>query len=515
MTTKSGGWPPRIRTEVPAAAVRRGDGDDVLAFLRDYARITKDSMAGLTGEALAPRNWQEKLILETFARDPETGRRRHRTALWGMGRKNGKTGLVAPIGLFGLLLEGQGAEVYSCAADRDQARLIFNAAVRTVELVPELAERCKVYRSSHTIEDPASGSIYRALSSEAYTKEGLSPTLVLADELHAWPTRELYDVMALAMGARRDPLMLIVTTAGIRTDSTGQDSIAYSLWQYGRRVASGEVVDPTFYLAWWAAEEQAEIDSETAQRDANPGYGEILDATELASAAQKALMGGFTESEFRIKRLNQWVSASHAAIPSGAWARLSRQENLAPGERVVLFLDGSYSGDSTGLVACTMDGFIDVVDAWERPPDDPHWRVDIAAVEKAVLDACKQYDVIEVDCDPFRWQRSIQALQDAGAPVVEYNTASPARMVPAWARFYDAVTAGVGITHSGDPRLARHVDNMSLKVDHLGPRPVKEHKGSPRKIDLGICAVGAYDRATTLSSIPPPRPRAKLFIGVT
>ena len=470
--------------------------------MREYARITKDSIAGRTGEPLVPRSWQEKVILETFARDPQTGRRRHRTAYWGMARKNGKTGLVAPIGLFGLLLEGQGAEVYSCAADRDQARLIFDAAVRTVELVPELEERCKVYRSSHAIEDRATGSVYRALSSEAYTKEGLSPTLVLADELHAWPTRDLYDVMALAMGARVDPLMLIVTTAGVRTDTTGQDSIAYSLWQYGRRVASGEVDDPTFYMAWWAAEEGARIDSARAWRAANPGLGDILDPTELESASKKALSGGFTESEFRIKRMNQWVTSSQAALPASAWESRKQRRKLQPGERIVLFLDGSYSGDSTGLVGVTMDGFVDVVGAWEKPPDDPHWRVDIGAVEKGVIDACSTYDVVEVDCDPFRWQRSMQALAGLGVPIVEYNTASPARMVPAWAKFYDAVTAGKNITHSGDPRLARHIDNMVLKVDHLGPRPVKEHKGSPRKIDLAICAICAYDRASALANAP-------------
>lgn len=422
-----------------------------------------------------------------------------------MARKNGKTGLVAPIGLLGLFMDGEGAEVYSCAADRDQARVVFGAALRTVELVPELAAKLKVYRSSHAIENPANGSVYRALSSEAFTKEGLSPTLVLADELHAWPTRELYDVMALAMGARRDPLLLAVTTAGVRTDSTGQDSIAYSLWQYGKRVASGEVDDPTFYMAWWAAAEGATVDNEQGWRDANPGVGDILDLVELATASKKAQSGGFTESEFRIKRLNQWVSASTAALPSGAWAKLKIDRTIKPKERVVLFLDGSYSGDSTGLVACTMDGFVDVIGAWEKPPEDPHWRVDIGAVEKAVIDACATYDVAEVACDPFRWQRSMQALESAGVPIVEYNTATPARMVPAWTKFYDAVTTGKGITHSGDPRLTRHVENMVLKVDHLGPRPVKEHKGSPRKIDLAICAVCAYDRASVLSKAAPPQ----------
>jgi phage terminase large subunit-like protein len=414
-----------------------------------------------------------------------------------MGRKNGKTGDVAPIAVYGTFAEGDGAEVYSCAADRDQARLVFTAARRTVEMDPELMARAKLYRDA--IEDTATGSIYRALSSEAYTKEGLSPTLVIADELHAWPNRELYDVMALAMGARVDPLMLIVTTAGVRTDSTGFDSIAYTLYQHGVRVATGEVDDPTFFMAWWEPRKSdAPIDDPRTWAEANPGLGDILDTADIRAAAQP---GRTPEAEFRIKRLSQWVNAAHAALPSGVFEGRAVTRKLVPKERIVLFLDGSYSGDSTGLVGCTMDGFLDVVGAWERPPEDPVWRVDIGAVEKAVMDACVTYDVVEVACDPFRWASSLQVLQAAGLPVVEFNTAYPARIVPAWADFYDGVTTAK-LTHSGDPRLIRHVQNFVLKVDRLGPRPVKEHRGSPRHIDLGICAVGAYHRARWWASQP-------------
>lgn len=461
-------------------------------------RITKDSIAGPTGAPLVALKWQEQLIRHTFARDLDGGRR-HRTAWWSMGRKNGKTGMVAPIALFGLILEGQGAEVYSCAADRDQAKLAFGAAKRTVELDPELSGMLKLYRDA--IEYPATGSIYRALSSEAFTKEGLSPTLVIADELHAWPNRELYDVMALAMGARVDPLMLIVTTAGVRTDTTGGDSIAYTLFQYGKRVASGEVDDPAFFFAAWEAPDDCAVDDEQAQRAANPGLGTILDPDELKGQARKATNGGMAESEFRIKRLSQWVNTSTAALPSGLFERLAVERILQPGERIVLFLDGSFNNDSTALVGCTMDGFCDVVGAWERPLDDAKWRVDIAAVEHAVEQACKTFDVAEVACDPFRWQRSMQAMVGLGLPIIEYNTAQPARIIPAWAKFYDAVTSGKGLSHSGDPRLVRHMSNMVLKIDRLGPRPVKEHRGSPRKIDLAISLVGAYDRATTLAGV--------------
>lgn len=477
----------------------------MLEFVRAYGRITKDSIAGPTGQPLAPMAWQDRLAGDIFARAAD-GRRRHRTAMVGVGRKNGKTGWVAPVALYGLMVEGQGAEVYSCAADRDQAKLIFGAAKRTVELDPELSAILRLYRDA--IEYPATGSIYRALSSEAYTKEGLSPTLVLADELHAWPNRDLYDVMALAMGARVDPLMLIVTTAGVMADSAGQDSIAYTLYQYGLKVASGEVDDPSFYMAWWSAQQGSEIDDRQAWQDANPGYGITLDPLELAGQAAKAQAGGMSESEFRIKRLNQWVASTDTpALPGGSWMACRDPRGIELGQRVVLGFDGSWTGDSTAIVGATVEPkpHLFVVASFERPPDDPHWRVDAATVDLTLREALSVYDVAEVACDPHLWRGQMQEWLAAGWPITEWVTSSLPRMVPAWKEFYGAVL-DKRLSHDGDPRMARHVANAVLRIDRHGARPTKEYRGSPRKVDLLLAGVIAYDRARSLAVKPAPVP---------
>lgn len=515
-----GGWPPRIHTVVPQDCVDYGDGEDVIEFLEEYGRITKDSVAGPSGEMLDPRYWQRRVIKEIFARDVSTGRLLHRTAMVSMGRKNGKTGMMAPVALYGLVLGGDGAEVYSAAADRPQAKLMLDAAKKTVEMVPELKSRLKTYRDA--IEDPMTGSVYKALSADAYTKEGLSPTLVLADELHAWPNRDLYDVLSLAMGGRIDGLMLIVTTAGVMLDSRGQDTIAYEMFKYGQRVAAGEIEDPTFYMAWWAAKQGADVMDEQAWADANPGLGDILDVEELRAQARRAKIGGLKETQFRIKRLNTWVASATMALPAGLFEAQSIQHRVrqvkdneaisdvaktdliakivsigmkSKDDPRVLFFDGSFNHDCTALVAVYLDGFIEVVACWEKPGDDDDWRVPMGEVENVLYAYCGANEVLEVACDPFRWAKQIEDWGANGIPVVEFPTTSPARMVPAWAAFYDALVDGDKIFTDGDPRLERHVRNMVLKIDRLGPRPVKEHKGSGHSIDLGICAVGGYVRA--------------------
>lgn len=434
------------------------------------------------------RPWQRKLVNGLLAETPD-GKLKHRSALIGMPRKNGKSALLTGLALWQLYCGPQGGEVYSVAGDREQARITFGAARRMIELNDELTATSKVYRDA--IEDLATGSVWRVLSSDAPLKEGLSPTLVLVDEVHVIGA-DLWDVMALAGGSRREPLMVGITTAGARTDSLGRETIGYRLYQYGQRVASGETDDPTFYFAWWEPKAGSEADHHDPRvwRQANPGFGDIVAEADFASTVKRT-----AEAEFRTKRTNVWVVSQESALPHGQWDRLAAPRAIEPGEPVWLGFDGSYVGDSTAIVGCTADGYLFVCDAWERPPDDDHWRVPIADVEARLLDLCRTYNVREVVCDPFRWQRSMQVLADEGLPIVEWPTNAVGRIVPAWQRFYDAAM-DEQLHHDGDVRLARHMANMVLKRDSRGARPTKESKTSGRKIDLGIAAVIAYDRAT-------------------
>lgn len=447
-------------------------------------------MGGKAGEPIVLRPWQSSVLGMAFAHRAD-GRRKHRQALIGLPRKNGKSALGSGVGLYGLLISGQGAEVYSCAADKDQAKIVFGVAKTMVENNPDLSELINVYRD--VLEVPSTGSVYRALSSEAFTKEGLNPSMVIYDELHAAPTDELYSVMSLAMGARRNPLLVAITTAGVKSDRSGGDSICYRLYQYGQRLASGEAADDSFFMAWWGAPDGADHRDPAIWEYANPGYDDLIDPEDLASNVAR-----ISENEFRTKRLNQWVSSAVAWLPGGSWdacAEVARGKTIPAHSPVVLGFDGSRTGDNTALVAVSVEAtpHVQVLGLWERPGDDPDWRVPRGEVKDAIRAACRQYDVWEIAWDEFLWLDAAEELEGEGLPVVVFPQ-TLTRMGPATQRFYELVTTRA-ISHDGDPRLARHLGNAVLKIDTRGSRLSKDAKASPRKIDLAVAAVMAADRA--------------------
>ena len=483
-------WPPQWLTPVPTDAIANGEGELVIDFAEAFGIVTKDSIAGKAGTPLILRDWQKELIRHVFATDG-TGYR-NRISLIGQPRKNGKSALGSLFGVFSLVLGARGAEVYSVAAEKEQARIVFQDAKRMIEASPELTEMTKLYRDA--IELPATGSVYRVLSAEAYSKEGLNPSATIFDELHAQPTRELFDVMSLAMGARGNLATLIaITTAGVKTDSTGQDSIAYSLYQYGQRVARGEVDDPSFFMAWWEAPAESDHRDPETWKLANPGFGDICDADDFASAVMRT-----PEPEFRTKRCNQWVSSAVSWLPTGTWDSCEAELDLTDKDYVIGF-DGSFSGDSTVLVGATLEDEPQVflIKAWEKDTNihDDTWRVDILEVENTIRDFVRDNPrVKEIVCDPYRWQRSMEILAEEGYPIVEYPSTNARRMVPACAKFFDAVVEK-RLKHDGNPLLARHLSNAVVKVDNLGPRIVKENRNSSRRIDAAVAAVIAVDRA--------------------
>lgn len=501
--------PPLYITVPPREDVLRGDGTRVQAFFEARCRITKQSLGGRSGDLITLRGWQRNTFSMLYARRADN-RLRHRRALIGLPRKNGKSAVGSGFGLYGLLASGDGAEVYSCAADKDQAKIVFGVAKRMVELDPEMSEHIKVYRD--VLEVPETGSVYKALSSEAFTKEGLNPSAVIFDEVHAQPNDELYDVMSNAFGARYDPLMIMITTAGVKLDSTGGESLCYRLYQYGVDLAAGVTVDPSFFFAWWGALDTDDPGSPATWEKANPGFGDLLDAEDFEANWKQAVAKG-TENDFKTKRLNMWVAAAKAWLPTGWWdkcATLGDSDFAIPPRGVVLGFDGSRSGDSTALVAVTVEHEpkVKVLGLWEKPAGDDNWRVPRGEVKDAIREAIRTYQVAEVAYDEYLWQDAMEELAEDhkrpdGEELFVAFPQTAGRLAPATQRMYELVQTGK-IRHNGDPRLARHFGAAVIKTDERGTRLVKDARSSPRRIDLAIATVMATERAAYWLTQPAP-----------
>jgi phage terminase large subunit-like protein len=497
-------WPPAFLTPVDPEALARSDGWKAAIFAEAFGSIGKDGIAGRAGQMLRLRDWQEELLRHLYARD-EFGYAA-RTALIGMPRKNGKSALSsAAIALYSLIAEGvQGAEVIVAAAEKEQARIVFGEAKRMVES-SELSREVQLYRDS--IYVPSTQSVLRVVSAEAYSKEGYAPSRCILDELHAHRDRSLYDVFQLALGNRGGLAQVVaVTTAGLKSDVTGGESIAYQLYQYGKKVASGEVVDPSFFMAWWEAPERLKHDDPDAWRIANPGFDDLVAEKDFASAVLTT-----PEAEFRTKRLNQWVNVKQAWLPPGAWENLAEDDvRLEPTDEYVIGFDGSWKNDCTAVVAVIKPRHEDDVyrvfrvASWERDlTDDDSWVVDKQLVVNTVLDFVRDNPgCVELVADVSFWQDEAYQWAQAGLPVVEYPQ-TLSRLVPATAKLYEGIMSGK-IRHDGDGAIQRHLDNCILKMDSKGgSRLTKDYRNPRLKIDLGIAVLLAFDRASSAKLEPP------------
>lgn len=338
------------------------------------------------------------------------------------------------------------------------------------------------------------GKIYR-VGAVAGTNEGGLPTAFGADEIQEWTGRKerVHLILGNSLAKRDQGLELNISTP----DDARPNSLLGRLVAYGERVAAGEIVDPTFLYVRYSASERWRLDDPKQLRKA------IAEATPASWVDPERIAARFEidhipEHEFRRYHLAQFVRSAKAWLPARTWERLHADQGAGDGAKVVLGFDGSYARDSTALVGCTLDGHLWVIDAWERPegPGGEGWIVPRGEVDAAVDRAFRRWHVVEMACDPHRWTTEIQEWAERyGEVVVEFPTNSPRRMSPACARFYAAVVSGEGLTHDGNPALSRHLHNAVVKEHRDGAYITKESRDSPRRIDLAMAAVLAYDRA--------------------
>ena len=274
---------------------------------------TKGTWAGMPFELIA---WQEQIIRDVFGILKKDGYRQFNTAYVEIPKKQGKSELAAAIAL--LLTCGDGeqrAEVYGCAADRQQATIVFDVAADMVRMCPALSRRVKILTAQKRIIYQPTNSFYQVLSAEAYSKHGFNIHGVVFDELHTQQNRKLFDVMTKGSGdARMQPLYFLITTAGNDTKS-----ICYETHQKALDIIEGRKVDPTFYPVIDGAADDDDWTDPKVWKKANPSLGITVGLDKVKAACESAKQNPGEENAFRQLRLNQWVKQAVRWMPMDKW----------------------------------------------------------------------------------------------------------------------------------------------------------------------------------------------------
>lgn len=463
--------------------------------------------------------WQDKIIRDIFGTVKEDGYRQYNTAYIEIPKKNGKSEIAAAVALYLTCGDGEwGAEVYGCAADRQQASIVFDVAVDMVEQCPALKKRIKPVISQKRLVFMPTGSFYQVLSSESFTKHGLNVHGVIFDELHAQPNRKLYDVMTKGSGdARKQPLFFLITTAG-----TDRNSICYEVHQKAEDILRGKKKDSTFYPVIYGINDDDDWTDEKNWFKANPSLGHTIDIEKVRSAFISAKDNPAEENLFRQLRLNQWVKQSVRWMPMDLWEKCSfvvEKEKLK-GRECYGGLDLSSSNDITAFVLVFPPTDIDdkyyVLPFFWIPEENLELRVrrdhvpyDVwkqqgylettegnvihyGFIEKFIENLGTKYNIKEIAFDRWGAIQMVQNLEDLGFTVVPFGQGFKDMSPPT--KELMKITMEKRIAHGCNPVLSWMMDNIHVRTDPAGN--IKPDKAkSTEKVDGAVAMVMALDRA--------------------
>jgi len=478
-------------------------------FERYLTHVKGKWAAGEDGKPMPLRldEWQRRDIVEPlFGAKRADGTRRYRTCYVEVPRKNGKTTLAAGVALYMLFVDREpGAEIYSAAADRDQAAICFDIARQMVEASPALRDRVKIYRRS--IVNKKSGATYKVLSADAHTKHGFNASCIVFDELHAQPNRDLWDVLTTSTGARRQPLVFAITTAG-----HDQQSICWEIHEHACKVRDGIIVDPSFLPVIYAADKDDDWTVEPTWAKANPGFGVSVYPDYFRQEVAKARESPSSQNTFRRLHLNVWTSTEVLWLQMDKWNACGGRRDDLDGKSCYAGLDLAKTGDLTALslVFPHEDGTFDVLPTFWIPEDSARIKArrdrvpylewsqqghieltpgnvtDYAWIEKRIDELAKRYSMREIAYDPWNASQTAQSLAGKGYALKEFRQGFASMNEPT-KKLEELIIAGK-IRHGGHPVLAWNAGNVSVKNDAAGNlKPVKPDYMSGKRID-GIVA---------------------------
>ncbi len=503
----------------------RFDHDAATRAIEFFPTVLRHSKGVYAGQPFVLLDWQQFVVGSIFGW--KLGDiRRFRTAFVSTARKNGKSTLEAGIGLKGLVDEDEaGAEIYSAATTRDQARIVFSEAERMRAASPALRRR--IAPTTNNLAVLGTASWFRPLSADASKMDGLNVFIALVDEVHEHPTAEVIEKLDTGMGARLQPLMYETTTAGVN-----RLSVCYQHWDFSTKVLEGavpfEVADRWFaYIA--TVDEDDDWQDELAWRKANPSLGTVLKIEDLRAEVALAREMPARQNAIRRLRLNQWTQQLVRWIDMDVWARGGEPidaEGLR-GRRCFAGLDLARVNDLSSLALlfppqssgerwrviwrhwCPEDNIV------ERSRRDraPYtvWRdqghliategntTDFKFIEAAIIDLAGIYAIEELAFDRTFAGEIVRNLQDEGLNLVEFGQGFVS-MGPASAEFMRKLIAGE-LQHGNDPVASWCASNVTVRTDPAGnQKPDKER--SIERIDpivALIMAVGRSQRGVSAS----------------
>ena len=464
-------------------------------------------------------DWQEQIIRDIFGTLKPNGYRQFNTAYIEIPKKQGKSELADAVAL--LLTCGDGeerAEVYGCAADRQQASIVFNVAADMVRMCPALSKRVKILDSQKRLIYQPTGSIYQVLSADVGNKHGFNTHGVVFDELHTQPNRKLFDVMTKGSGdARMQPLYFLITTAGNDTKS-----ICYEIHQKAQDIIAGRKVDHTFYPVIYGAEESDDWTDPAVWKKANPSLGITVGIDKVKDACESAKQNPCEENSFRQLRLNQWVKQAVRWMPMEKWDKceFAVSEDDLEGRVCYGGLDLSSTTDITAFVLVfppedENDKYIilpyfwipeDNLDLRVRRDHVPYdvWErqgylqttegnvVHYGYIEKFIESLGERFNIREIAFDRWGAVQMVQNLEGMGFTVVPFGQGFKDMSPPT--KELMKLVLEQRIAHGGHPVLRWMMDNIFIRTDPAGNiKPDKEK--STEKIDGAVATIMALDRA--------------------
>lgn len=497
-------------------------GARVVTFIENFCKHHKGEWAGAP---LILEEWQRLIITIIFgwvrpdADRPGQWVRRFRTAYIEVARKNGKSLLVSGLGLYLLVADQEpGAEVYSFATKEDQARLLWKEAGKTVAKSERLAKHVKVLANAITFD--AAGAVFTPLGSDSETQDGLNPSAGLADELHAHKTGGMWDVIQSGMGARREPLMIAITTAGVYRP----ESIGWEKHDYAQKVLDGVIPDDAFFAFIAAPDVGDDPFSEIAQQKANPNYGVSVKPGWLRERAEEAKVLPRALNEYLRKHLNIWSQQEKRWISIDKWNACdpapeprAERERALRGLSCVGGLDLSAKLDLTAAVFEfeTERGYELLTRFWlpeDRAKEEQQfgrshymeWAeagwlkltpgnvIDYAFIREEILELSKLYNITQLAHDPWGASKLVTELTEEGVQCVECGQGFKS-LSEASKEFEASIVAG-RLKHGGDPVLRWCANNVVVATDPAGN--IKPNKAKAAgKIDGIVAAIMARSRS--------------------